>query len=181
MQAHRMAETLYRRNLSNQNLLQERTNVHFSNVHFVLRQNFGLNRLMPPFHAFFPPLLSSASALRELKWAITSPKKGRAMQRYHEEQSARSTGALLSPLDHCNCPKNLDVRGLMWREQNHKMKNLAHIRVMSVCQKFPFQHLGQGNCEAKVAARQKGVNSRREGHVLSKAESVCGGSFPLLQ
>ena len=41
----------------------------------------------------FPPLLSIASALSEFKWAITSPKKGQAMQRYHKEQSARSKGA----------------------------------------------------------------------------------------
>ena len=34
--------------------IQEGTNVHFSNVHFVLCQNFGLNRPTPPFHAFFP-------------------------------------------------------------------------------------------------------------------------------
>ena len=47
---------------------QEGTNVHFSNVHFVLCQNFGLNRLTPPFHAFFPPpLLSQSSPLSELK------------------------------------------------------------------------------------------------------------------
>ena len=46
-----------------------------------------------------PPLLSIASTLSELKWAITSPKKGQAMQRCHEEQSARSKGARLSPLD----------------------------------------------------------------------------------
>ena len=44
-------------------------------------------------------LNSSASLLRELKWAITSPKKGQAIQRCHEEQSARSKGARLSPLD----------------------------------------------------------------------------------
>ena len=74
--------------------------MHFSNVHFVLCQNFGLNRLTPPFHAFLPPpLLSIASTVRELKWAIMSPKKGQAMQRYYEEQSARSKGARLSPLD----------------------------------------------------------------------------------
>ena len=29
--------------------------MHFSNVRFVLCQVFGLNHLMPPFHAFFPP------------------------------------------------------------------------------------------------------------------------------
>ena len=76
------------------------TNVHFSNVHFVLCQSLGLNHRTPPFHAFFPPPpLSIASALSELKWAITSPKKGQAMQRCHEEQSARSKGARLSPLD----------------------------------------------------------------------------------
>ena len=46
-----------------------------------------------------PPLLSIASARSELKWAITSPKKGQAMQRCHEEQRARSKGARLSPLD----------------------------------------------------------------------------------
>ena len=34
---------------------QEGTNVHFSNVHFVLCQIFGLNRLTPPFSALFPP------------------------------------------------------------------------------------------------------------------------------
>ena len=34
---------------------QEGTNVHFSNVPFVLCQIFGLNRLTPSFHAFFPP------------------------------------------------------------------------------------------------------------------------------
>ena len=33
---------------------QEGTNVHLSNMHFVLCQIFGLNRLTPPFHAFFP-------------------------------------------------------------------------------------------------------------------------------
>ena len=47
----------------------------------------------------FPPPLYIASLLSELKWAITSPKKGQATQRYHEEQSARSKGARLSPLD----------------------------------------------------------------------------------
>ena len=35
---------------------QEGTNVHFSNVHFVLCQNFGLN--LPFFHVFFPPAAS---------------------------------------------------------------------------------------------------------------------------
>ena len=34
---------------------QEGTNVHFSNVHFVLCQIFGLDHLTPPFHAFFSP------------------------------------------------------------------------------------------------------------------------------
>ena len=43
--------------------------------------------------------LSIASTLSELKWAITSPKKGQTIQRYHEEQNARSKGARLSPLD----------------------------------------------------------------------------------
>ena len=38
-------------------LAQPITNVHLSNVHFVLCQNFGLKRLTPPFHAFFPPPL----------------------------------------------------------------------------------------------------------------------------
>ena len=76
---------------------QEGTNVHFSNVHFVLCQVFGLNHLTPPFHAFVPPLLSVASTLSELKWAIASPKKDQATKRYHEEQSARSKGARLSP------------------------------------------------------------------------------------
>ena len=47
----------------------------------------------------FLPLLSIASLLSELKWAITSPKKGQAMQRCHEEQSARSKGARLSPIE----------------------------------------------------------------------------------
>ena len=47
----------------------------------------------------FPALLSIDSLLNESKWAITSPKKGQAMQRYHEEQSARSKGARLSPLE----------------------------------------------------------------------------------
>ena len=67
----------------------------------VLCQNFfGLNHLTPPFRDFFPPpLLSLASTLSELKWAITSPKKGQAMQRCHEEQSARSKCARLSPLE----------------------------------------------------------------------------------
>ena len=36
-------------------LAQEGTNVHLSNVHFDLCQNFGLNRLTPPFRAFLPP------------------------------------------------------------------------------------------------------------------------------
>ena len=36
-------------------LPQEGTNVHFSNMHFVLCQVFGLNHVTPPFHAFFPP------------------------------------------------------------------------------------------------------------------------------
>ena len=35
--------------------IQGGTNVHFSNVHFVLCQIFGLKPLTPPFHAFFPP------------------------------------------------------------------------------------------------------------------------------
>ena len=56
----------------------------------------------PP-HASLPCLLSPPfsipSILSELEWAITSPKKGQAMQRCHEEQSARSKGARLSPLD----------------------------------------------------------------------------------
>ena len=47
----------------------------------------------------FPSLLSIASLLSELDLAITSPKKGQAMQRFHEEQSAHSKGARLSPLD----------------------------------------------------------------------------------
>ena len=47
----------------------------------------------------FPPLLSIASTLSELKWAITSPKKGQAMQGCHEEQSALSKCARLSPLE----------------------------------------------------------------------------------
>ena len=46
-----------------------------------------------------PPLLSVASTLSGLKWAITSPKQGQSMQRSHEEQSARSKGARLSPLE----------------------------------------------------------------------------------
>ena len=46
-----------------------------------------------------PPLLSIASTLSELKWAIASPKKGQAMQRCHQEQSARSKGACLSHLE----------------------------------------------------------------------------------
>ena len=46
-----------------------------------------------------PPLLSIASTLSELKWAITSPKKGQATQKSGREQSARSKGACLSPLD----------------------------------------------------------------------------------
>ena len=33
--------------------IQEGTNVHFSDVHVVLCQIFGLNHLMLPFHAFF--------------------------------------------------------------------------------------------------------------------------------
>ena len=74
--------------------------MHFSNVHFVLCQIFGLHHLTPPVNAFFFPLLSIASTLSELKWAITSPKKGQAMQRCHAEHSARSKGARLSPLDH---------------------------------------------------------------------------------
>ena len=79
---------------------QEGTNVHLSDVHFVLCQTFGLNHLTPPFHAFFStPLLSIASLLSEFKWANASPKKGQAMQRCHEEQSARSKGARLSPLE----------------------------------------------------------------------------------
>ena len=63
--------------------------MHLSNVHFVLCQNFGLNSLTPPFHAFFPtPILSIASTLSELKWAITSPKNGQAMQRYSGRKKA---------------------------------------------------------------------------------------------
>ena len=46
-----------------------------------------------------PPLLSIAFTLSEWKWPITSPKKGQAMQRCHEEQSARSKCARLSPLE----------------------------------------------------------------------------------
>ena len=42
-----------------------------------------------------PPLLSIASTLSELKWAITSLKK------YHEEQSARSKGGRLASLAQC--------------------------------------------------------------------------------
>ena len=34
---------------------QEGTNVHFSNVHFVLCQIFGLNHLMPPHPCLLPP------------------------------------------------------------------------------------------------------------------------------
>ena len=78
-------------------IYQEGTNVHFSNVHIVLCQIFGLDHLTPPFHAFFPPLLSIASRL--IKVGNQKPKKGPAMQRCHEEQSARSKGARLSPLD----------------------------------------------------------------------------------
>ena len=40
-----------------------------------------------PFMPSSPPLLSIASALSESKWAITSPKKGQAMQRCHEEKN----------------------------------------------------------------------------------------------
>ena len=69
---------------------QEGTNVHFSNMHFVLCQIFGLNHLTPPFHAFFPP---------PPPWANASPKKGQAMQRRHDEQSARSKSARLPLLD----------------------------------------------------------------------------------
>ena len=36
-------------------IIQEGTNVHFSNLHFVLCQDFCLHRLTPPFHAFSPP------------------------------------------------------------------------------------------------------------------------------
>ena len=50
-----------------------------------------------------PPILSIASTLSEFKWAIKSPKMGQAMKRYHEEQSARSKGARLSPLDYGYC------------------------------------------------------------------------------
>ena len=46
-------------------IAQEGTNVRFSNVHFVLSQIFRLNHLTPPFHAFFPPLLSNPHALSE--------------------------------------------------------------------------------------------------------------------
>ena len=85
--------------------------MHFSIVHFVLCQFFGLNHLTPPLNAFFSPLLSIASTLStqsELKRAITSPKKGQAMQRCHEEQSARSKGARLSPLERTtNCTRQL--------------------------------------------------------------------------
>ena len=73
--------------------------MHFSYVHFVLCQIFGLNYLMPPFHAFFSPPPLYCFLLGELKCAITSPKKGQAKQRCHEEQTARSKGAHLSPLD----------------------------------------------------------------------------------
>ena len=79
--------------------------VHFSNVHFVLCQNCGLNRLTPPFHAFFPPLLSIASTLSELK--------GQAMQRYHEKQSARLKGARLCPFDFCWQFKVGDLAGIL--------------------------------------------------------------------
>ena len=48
-----------------------------------------------------PALLSIASLLSELKWAITSAKKDQEIQRCHEEQSARSKGARLSALDSC--------------------------------------------------------------------------------
>ena len=48
----------------------------------------------PPLMASFPPpSFSIASTLSELKWAITSPKKGQAKQRCHEEQTK---GARLS-------------------------------------------------------------------------------------
>ena len=80
-------------------LNQEGTNVHVSNVLFVLYQIFGLNHLTPPSMPSFPSLLSVASTLRELGWAIMSPKKGQAMQRRHKEQSARSKCERLSPLD----------------------------------------------------------------------------------
>ena len=56
----------------------------------------------------FLSLLSIASTLSELKWAITSPKKGQAMQRDHEEQSAHSKGACLSPLD-LSLPRKQEV------------------------------------------------------------------------
>ena len=57
--------------------------------------DFGLSHLMPPFHAFFPPLLSIASLLSEVRLT----KRSKAMQRCYEEQRARSKGARLSPLE----------------------------------------------------------------------------------
>ena len=96
----RFSNTSFDRTLLGSNFSRG-TNVHFSNVHFVLRQIFGLkHRTPPPLPCLLsPPLLSIASTLGELKWAITSPKKGQPMQRCHEEQSARSKGARLSPLE----------------------------------------------------------------------------------
>ena len=109
-------------------LIQGGTNLHFSNVHFVLCQTFGLNHLTPPFHAFLlRPLLSIASALSELKWTITSPKTGQVMQRCHEEQSARSKGAHLSPLysssssssSSWSCPEGPNLESnLTWNSQS---------------------------------------------------------------
>ena len=54
---------------------------------------------LPSMPSFPPSLLSIASTLSESKWAITSPRKGQAMQKCHEEQSARSKAARLPPLD----------------------------------------------------------------------------------
>ena len=67
---------------------------------------------LPSMPSFPPPLLSIASTLIQVKWAITSPKKGQATQRYHEEQSARSKGARLSALDLGSCgPGKLTEKG----------------------------------------------------------------------
>ena len=73
-------------------------------------QDFGLNHLTPPFHAFIPPpLLSAVSTLSESKWAIMSPKRRQATQRCHEEQSARSKGARLSPLERLKFSSEMEV------------------------------------------------------------------------
>ena len=63
----------------------------------------------------FPPLLPIACTLSELKWAITSPEKGQAMQRYHEEQRARSNIYLLETF----------LAGALYRDSRESMRILT--------------------------------------------------------